>query len=82
MVPLAGLNSDKLGLRLMPDLFRDHFFNGQEVFGELVISGGHPTEVLQLGEEALDQVAIAVEEGAEGEALSSITLCRDVGEFA
>ena len=38
--------------------------------------------MLEFSEEALDQVAIAVEEGAEGEALSSITLCRDVGEAA
>jgi hypothetical protein len=34
---------------------------GEEVFGVLVISGGDAAEVLQLGEEALDEVALAVE---------------------
>lgn len=38
--------------------------------------------MLEFSEEALDQVAIAVEEGAEGEALLAVGLWRDVGEAA
>jgi hypothetical protein len=39
--------------------------HGKEVLGELVISGGDPAEVLELAEEALDQIAFAIESLAE-----------------
>jgi hypothetical protein len=39
--------------------------HSEEVRGELVISSGDATVVLQLGEEALDEVALAVEPIAE-----------------
>jgi hypothetical protein len=35
--------------------------HSQEVGGELVVARGNATEVLQLGEEALNQIALAVE---------------------
>jgi hypothetical protein len=34
--------------------------HGEEVFGEFVITGGDAAEVLELGEEPLDQIAFAV----------------------
>ncbi len=34
--------------------------HGEEVFRQLVVAGSDPTEVLQLGEEPLDQVPFAI----------------------
>jgi hypothetical protein len=34
--------------------------HGEEVGGELVVAGSDAAEMLQFGEEALDQVALAV----------------------
>ncbi|OWK22629.1 hypothetical protein AJ87_43155 [Rhizobium yanglingense] len=34
--------------------------HSEEVGRELVVAGGDPAEVLQLGEEALDQIALAI----------------------
>lgn len=48
----------------------------------LVVSRCQTSGVFKFSEESFDQVAIAVEEGAEGEALAAIALCRDVGEAA
>lgn len=39
--------------------------HGEEIGGELVVSGGDTAEVLQLGEEALNQVTLVVEMLAE-----------------
>ena len=39
--------------------------HGEEILGEFVVSGGDPAEVLELAEEALDQVALAIEDLAE-----------------
>jgi hypothetical protein len=52
----------------------------EEVFGQLVVAGGDPAEVLQLGEEAFDEVPLAVEPRAEVRFPASIGLGRDVGE--
>src|SRR5690606_3161683 len=48
--------------------------------GTLVVSCGQASGVFEFSEEAFDQVAIAVEEWAEGEALSAVSLGGDVGE--
>ena len=37
----------------------------EEVSGELIVTGGDPAEMLQLGEKALYQVALAIEALAE-----------------
>ena len=44
----------------------------------LVVAGGDAAEVLQLGEEALDQIAVAVEPLAEAGLPASVALGRDV----
>ncbi|CCA90027.1 hypothetical protein PP1Y_Mpl511 (plasmid) [Novosphingobium sp. PP1Y] len=54
--------------------------HGKEVFGQLVVSGGHPAEVFQLGEESFDQVALAVEPCAEIWFRPSVCLRRDIGK--
>ncbi|GGZ17736.1 hypothetical protein GCM10011614_35260 [Novosphingobium colocasiae] len=54
--------------------------HGEEVFGELVVSCSNPAEMLQLGEEALDQVALAIEPCAEVRLRSAIGLRRDIGK--
>ncbi|KRE08895.1 hypothetical protein ASE61_04935 [Bosea sp. Root670] len=56
--------------------------HGEEVFGQLVVAGRNPPEVLQFGEEALDQVALAVEPRAEVRFGPPIGLWRDIGERA
>jgi hypothetical protein len=49
------------------------------VGGELVVAGSDAAEVLQFREEALDQVALAVEALAEAGFPAPIALGRDVG---
>lgn len=62
---------------------RDPTRDGREkVAGALVVSCGQASGVFEFSEEALDHVAISVEEGAEGEALPAVALCGDVGEAA
>jgi len=39
--------------------------HGEEVFGELVVSGGDAAEVFEFTEEALDMVAFSIERLAE-----------------
>ena len=56
--------------------------HGEEVGGELVLSGGDTTEVLQLGEEALNQVTLVVEMLAEAGFPTPVALRRDVGRSA
>lgn len=56
--------------------------HGEEVDGELVVSGGDPEEMLQLGEEALDQIAFSVEPLAEARLPAAVALRRDVGRGA
>ena len=53
--------------------------HGEEVGSELVVAGGNAAEVLQLGEEALDQVALAIEPLAEARLPLAVALGRDVG---
>src|SRR3954451_15991793 len=48
-----------------PQPHRGELAHGEEVGGELVVAGSDAAEVLQLREEALDQVALAVEALAE-----------------
>ena len=52
--------------------------HGEEVGGELVVTGGDPAEVLQLGEEPLGQVPLAVEPLAEAGFPLMVALGRDV----
>ena len=62
-----------LGHRLIsshPDSGGGEFDEGEVVGVVLFVAGGDGPEVLELVEEALDEVAVAIEEGAEG---------RDVG---
>lgn len=56
--------------------------HSEEVGGELVVTGCDATEVLQFGEEPLDQVALAVEPLAEAWLPLSVALGRDVGRSA
>jgi hypothetical protein len=49
------------------------------ICGELVVAGRDAAKVLQLGEEPLDQVALAVESLAEARLPAPIALRRDVG---
>ena len=53
--------------------------HGKEVGGEFVVSSGDTAEVLQLGEEALDEVALAVETLAEARFPFPIGFGRNVG---
>ncbi len=55
---------------------------GEEVSCELVISGGDSPDVLEFVEEALDEVALAVERGIDRALGLAIPLCRDVGPGA
>ena len=56
--------------------------HSEEVGGELVVTGGDTAEVLQLGEEALDEVTLAVEPPAEAGFPAPVALGRDVGRCA
>lgn len=54
--------------------------HGEEVLGQLIVAGSDPAKVLQLGEEALDQVSLTIEPCAEVRLRSAIGLGRDIGE--
>jgi len=54
--------------------------HGEEVLRQFVITGGNASEVFQLGEEALDQVALAVEPCAEVGFRPPVDLGWDVGK--
>lgn len=56
--------------------------HGHEAFCKLVVAGGDTTEVLQLGEEALDQVPLSVEPCAEVGLRAPIGLGRDIDKRA
>jgi hypothetical protein len=74
-----------LGRRLIssePQPHRGELDHGEEVGGELVVAGSDAAEVLQLREEALDQVALAVEALAEAGFPAPVALGRDVGRGA
>jgi len=51
---------------------------GEEVSRELVVARGDTSEVLELVEEALDEVALSVELGRDRALPISVALCRDV----
>jgi len=52
---------------------------GKEVSGKLVVAGGDPPEMLELVEEALDEIALAVEFWIDGAHDPYIALRGDVG---
>ena len=54
----------------------------EEVSGELVVSGCDGTEVFEFVEEALDEVALAVDCGIDGALDAAIALGRDMGPRA
>ena len=56
--------------------------HGEEVGGELIVTGGDAAEVLQLREKPLDQVALAVEPLAEARLPLAVAFGRDVGSGA
>src|SRR5215831_16570978 len=62
-----------------PQPHRSELDHSEEVGGELVVTGGDTAEVLQLGEEALDEVTLAVEPPAEAGFPAPVALGRDVG---
>src|SRR2546430_8750921 len=69
-----------LGRRLIssePQPHRGELDHGEEVGGELVVASSDAAEVLQLREEALDQVALAVEALAEAGFPAPVALGRD-----
>lgn len=51
---------------------------GEEVSGELVVACGDGAEVLELVEEAFDEVALAIERGVDGALNLAVALGRDV----
>jgi hypothetical protein len=78
-------NVIRLGRRLIssePQPHRGELDHVEEVGGELVVAGSDAAEVLQLREEALDQVALAVETLAEAGFPAPVALARDVGRGA
>lgn len=56
--------------------------HGEEVGRELVVAGGDTAEVFELAEEALDQVAFAVEPFGKARLPLSVNLGRNVGRGA
>lgn len=56
--------------------------HGEEVFGELVVTGSDAAEVLELAEEAFDQIAFAIERFAEAWFPFAVGFGRDVGHGA
>ena len=81
--PNRDKDFNKLGRRLIsaqPQSHRGELDHGEEVLGQLVVTGGDTAEVLQLGEEALDEVPLAIEPRAEVGFPAPIRLGRDIGE--
>ena len=79
---LSMLSVNVLGRRLIssqPQPHRGELDHGEEIGGELVIASGNAAEVLQFGEEPLDQVAFAVQPLAEAGFPLAVALRRDVG---
>ena len=56
--------------------------HGEEVVGQLVVASGNAAEMLQPGEEALDEVALAIEPLAEARLPLTIGFCGDIGRGA
>jgi hypothetical protein len=52
-------------LSAQPQPRRGELYHGEKIGGELVLARGDAAEVLQLGQELLDQIALAVEPLAE-----------------
>lgn len=79
----GNLHHIVLGRRLInaqPQAHRGKLDHGEEVFGEFVVAGRDAAEVLQLGEEALDQVPLAIKPCAEIWLRAPVGLWRDIGE--
>ena len=68
----------------MPDPESDgsEMDGGEEVSGELVVARGDASEVFEFVEEALDEVAPAIEAGIDRALRFAVALCRDVGNGA
>jgi len=69
------VNGVGLGHRLImtqPDSDRGELHRGEEVIVPLVIPGCDSTEVFETIEEAFDQIAVSVKEGAEGRASPAV----------
>jgi hypothetical protein len=62
-----------------PDADGCELDRGEEVVVSFVIAGGHSSEPLEFAKEALDEDAVATEEGAEGGAAFTIWHRLDVG---
>ena len=57
---------DHLLISSHPDTDGGELDEGEVIGGVLLVAGGDGPEVLELVEEALDEIAVAIEEGAEG----------------
>jgi hypothetical protein len=71
----------ELGRRLIspqPQPQRGELDHSEKIGGEPVVACGDAAEVLQLGEEPLDQIALAVEPLAEAGLPAPVALGRDV----
>lgn len=85
LAPRQASGSTALGRRLIstqPQAHRGELDHGEEVGSELVVAVGDTAEVLLLGEEPLNQVALAVEPLAEAGLPAPVALGRDVGRGA
>jgi len=65
-----------------PDADAEELDDRKVVVGAVVVSGRYPSGVIELAEEPFDQIAIAVEERAEGGAALALPIGWDVGEGA
>jgi hypothetical protein len=53
--------------------------SGEEVFGSFVIARGHGAVMLDFVEEALDEISVSVEVGAEGRHVLAVGHRFDIG---
>jgi len=61
-----------------PDTDRGEFDEGEVVGGVLLLSCGDGSVMLEFVEEGLDEVPVAVQEGAEGRQVPSVRYRSDV----
>jgi hypothetical protein len=74
---LSGLGRGLISPDPEPDRCEGN--GGKEVARELVVARGDPSDVLELVEEALDEIALPVEPWIDGPDLADVALARDVG---
>ena len=78
---IAKIVAEALGRGLIsshPDSGRSECDGSQEVPREFVVSRGDPSEVFELAEEALDEIAVAIEAWIDRSLGLAVTLGRDV----